>query len=146
MEKWPHLFVDGEYAVPEKILSGLTFEQVTQSSSEESHSIYQELWHLTRWQNIIAFRDEKLYETWAKGERYPTHPPTSEEDWHNLVGEFFTGLNQVFEWTSSPEKLKVESDPGVTMADNLTSLAIHNAYHLGKIVAIRQALGSWSTE
>jgi hypothetical protein len=29
------------------------------------------------------------------------------------------------------------------MADNLVSLAVHNAYHLGKIVALRQMMGIW---
>jgi hypothetical protein len=29
------------------------------------------------------------------------------------------------------------------MADALNSLAVHNAYHLGKIVALRQSIGAW---
>ncbi len=50
-------------------------------------------------------------------------------------------LEQV--WTRSPERLTMETDPGLTMADNLVGLAIHNAYHFGKIVAIRQMMGVW---
>lgn len=146
MDKWQHLFKDGEYAKPEKILAGLTLGQVTHVPSKVSHSIYQELWHLTTWQHIIVFRDEVLFEAWEKDERYPSQPPTSEQDWHDLVDRFFAGLGEVFAWTSSAEKLKLETDPGITMADNLTSLAVHNAYHLGKIVAIRQLLGAWSPE
>lgn len=143
MDKWKHLFVDGEYAAREKIISDLTLEQVTFLPSRISHSIYDELWHLTKWQQIIVFRDEELYETWAKGERYPTHPPASEQDWHDLVERFLDGLEQTLAWTTSPEKLELETDPGITMADNLHSLAVHNAYHLGKIVSIRQMLGAW---
>jgi hypothetical protein len=64
MDKWRHIFIDdGEYAPPEKILAGLTLGQVTHLPSKESHSIYHELWHIVRWQQIIAFRDEELYET-----------------------------------------------------------------------------------
>ena len=31
----------------------------------------------------------------------------------------------------------------LTMADELHSVAVHNAYHLGKIVALRQRIGAW---
>ena len=143
MDKWQHLFVDGEYATPEQILSGLTLEQVTHLPATASHSIFEELWHLTRWQTIIVFRDEALYETWSQGEHYPDREPTAKADWHNLVRTFYAGLEEVFAWTNSPERLKMETDPGITMADNLTLLAMHNAYHFGKIVAIRELFGPW---
>ena len=58
LSKWRHLFVDGEYARREKILSGLTLEQVKRPPSENAHSIYEELWHATRWQTIVVTRDE----------------------------------------------------------------------------------------
>ena len=143
LDKWRHLFLDGEYAPRKEILADLTLEQVTFLPSAVSHSIYDELWHLTTWQRVIAFRDEELYGRWAAGERYPGRPPASERVWHALVDEFFVGLERVLTWTNSPEKLDLETDPGITMADNLASLAVHNAYHLGKIVAIRQMLGAW---
>lgn len=142
MNKWKHLFVDGEYARREKILSGLTLDEVKRQPSEQSHSIYEELWHAARWQTIIVTRDEGLYETWQRGERYPPTPP-EEGEWPALVDEFLSGLEKALEWASSPEKLGVEVDPGVTMGDVLHSLAVHNAYHLGKIVAVRQLLGAW---
>ncbi|MCA9839609.1 MAG: DinB family protein [Trueperaceae bacterium] len=144
MDKWQHLFTHGEYAPPETILSGLTLEQVTQVPSNETHSIYDELWHLVRWQRIIVFRDETLYEAWCSGEAYPPIPPSSNQEWQALVDTFFEGLEEALAWTRSPEKLGHETDPGITMADNLTSLAVHNAYHFGKIVTLRQVMGVWS--
>jgi hypothetical protein len=42
--------------------------------------------------------------------------------------------------------LAVEIEPGVTMADELASVAVHNAYHFGKIVALRQRIGAWPPE
>jgi uncharacterized damage-inducible protein DinB len=141
LNKWSHLFIDGEYAGRGRILSGLTLEQVKLRPSEHSHSIYEELWHAARWQTIIIERDEELYKTWA--ESYPAHPPENEEEWFALVAEFLSGLEKALEWASSPEKLCVEVDPGVTMSDVLHSLAVHNAYHMGKIVALRQLIGAW---
>ncbi len=147
MIQWRHIFVDdGEYAAPEKILFGLTLGQVTHLPSNQAHSIYDELWHVSKWQHVVVFRDEALYESWQKGELvYPKHPPTSQQEWDELVEEFFVGLEKALEWTQNEEKLAFESDPGITMADNLVSLAVHNAYHLGKIVALRQMMGSWSS-
>jgi hypothetical protein len=139
---WRHLFVDGEYARREKILAGLSLEQVNRVPSERSHSIYAELWHATRWQTILVQRDEDLYAAYQKGETYPADP-CSQEEWSALVDEFLSGLEKALEWGSSPEKLAVEVDPGETMADVLHSLAVHNAYHLGKIVAVRQLIGAW---
>lgn len=143
VNKWKHLFVDGEYAQREKILSGLSLEQVKRSSSDQSHSIYEELWHVTRWQTIIVTRNEALYETWQKGERYPSQPPEKEEEWSALVAEFLRGLEQALEWAASPERLSMEVEPGVPMGEVLESLAVHNAYHMGKIVALRQIMGAW---
>ncbi len=42
-----------------------------------------------------------------------------------------------------PDRLAVEVEPGLTMGEELNCLAVHNAYHLGKIVALRQSLGAW---
>jgi len=36
-----------------------------------------------------------------------------------------------------------EVGPGVTLAERLESLAVHNAYHLGKIVTLRQVIDAW---
>jgi uncharacterized damage-inducible protein DinB len=143
VSKWKHLLVDGEYAKRERILSGLSLEQVKRSPAGQSHSIYEELWHVARWQTIIVTRDEALYETWQRGEPYPRQPPEKEEGWSVIVAEFLRGLEKALAWAASPETLSMEVDPGVTMAEVLDSLAVHNAYHMGKIVALRQMMGAW---
>ena len=102
-------------------VSGLTLEQVTRRPSAQSHTIYEELWHAARWQTMIVTRDERLYETGQGGELYPAHPPEHEEEWTALVTEFLSGLEKALEWASSPEKLGVEVDTGVTMGDVLHS-------------------------
>ena len=143
MNKWKHLFVDGEFAARERILSGLTLAQVTHRPSPQSHTIYEELWHTTQWQNVVVNRDEEPHEAWQRGEVYPASAPPSEGEWSALVAEFLAGLDRALAWADSPEKLAAEVDPEYTMADALHSLAVHNAHHLGKILALRQALGAW---
>jgi hypothetical protein len=94
----------------------------------------------------MVFRDEELYKAWRKGEVYPAQQPSTEQEWHDLVEKFFEGLGKALEWTQSEEKLGLETDPGITMADNLVGLAVHNAYHFGKIVALRQMMGIWPSK
>lgn len=142
-DKWRHLFSDGEFARREKILAGLSFEQVNARPSAQSHTIYEELWHANRWQSIMVNRDEALYEEWARGAVYPAAPPANEEEWASLVKEFLAGTQKALWWAESPERLAQETDPGESMEDALLSLAVHSAYHMGKIVALRQQLGAW---
>jgi hypothetical protein len=56
---------------------------------------------------------------------------------------FLEGARAAAAWGQTPERLALEWEPGVTMAEDLHSLAVHNAYHLGKIVALRQRIGAW---
>ncbi|HEX7004224.1 MAG TPA: DinB family protein [Trueperaceae bacterium] len=141
---WEHLFLTGEFVGRERLLSGLTLAQVTSKPDGLPHSIYDELWHLTTWQRIVVERDEAGGEEWAQdGPLFPEEPPASEAQWHSVVGEFLEGATSALELAGSPERLAVEVEPGVTMAHALHSVAVHNAYHFGKIVALRQAIGAW---
>lgn len=146
MSNWGHLFKDGEFARRDRIVSGLTLEQVTRRPSAQSHTIYEELWHTNRWQSIIVNRDEALYEEWQNGHVYPAAPPAGEAEWDALVAEFLAGIEKALWWAESPDRLKHETDPGHTMADALVSLAAHSAHHLGKIVALRQFMNAWEPE
>jgi hypothetical protein len=143
LSKWQHLLRDGEFARRGEILAGLTLEQATRRPSAQSHTIYEELWHANRWQSIIVNRDEALYAEWQAGRVYPEAPPAGGDEWEALVAEFLGGVEKALWWAESPERLGMETDPGVTMEDVLHSLSVHTSYHLGKIVALRQFLGAW---
>ena len=49
----------------------------------------------------------------------------------------------MMELTSNPENIKQIDEPGVSMEDCMYSLIMHNTYHLGKIVAVRQMINAW---
>ncbi len=144
MGKWSHLFIDGEFAPRSRLLSGLTLEQVRAKPSAAAHSIHEELWHLTKWQSIVVQRDGPAADAWvSEGPRFPVTPLKSETDWRELVAEFMAGAEKAVEWGRSLAAVSEEVIPCVTLADVLESLAVHNAYHFGKIMALRQALGAW---
>jgi uncharacterized damage-inducible protein DinB len=132
-----HLFLVGEFPARAHLLSGLTLEQVTLRPDGATHSIYEELWHVVAYQqSIIAPGD-------PAGEHYPSAAPEHERQWHDLVQVFLDGARAAAAMGQSPERLALEVRPGETMADELNCVAVHNAYHLGKIVALRQRIGAW---
>jgi hypothetical protein len=132
-----HLFLVGEFPERAHLLSGLTLEQVTLCPQGASHSIYEELWHAAGYQSSVVEREP------ATGDLYPSAAPEHEHQWHDLVRVFLEGARAAAALGHSPERLALEVEPGVTMADGLNSVAVHNAYHLGKIVALRQRIGAW---
>jgi hypothetical protein len=144
MRSWEHLFLTGEFRARADLLSGLTLEQVTLRPAGAPHSIYEELWHAATWQRIVVERDQTARDALLSGgEDYPSAPPEHQQQWDDVVRLFLEGARAAVAWGESPERLAVEAEPGVTMADVLHSLAVHNAYHLGKIVALRQSIGAW---
>ena len=72
-----------------------------------------------------------------------TAAPEHGDHWHQLVQVFLTGARAAAALGQAPARLAEEVEPGVTLADELNSVAVHNAYHFGKIVALRQRIGAW---
>ena len=138
MHNLEHLFLVGEFPERAHLLSGLTLEQVTLCPDGASHSIYEELWHLVGYQQSIIEPGDP-----PAGDLYPRAAPEHEHQWHDLVRVFLDGARAAAAMGQAPEQLAREVEPGVTMADELNSVAVHNAYHFGKIVALRQRIGAW---
>ena len=145
--KWEHLILKGEYAERKKLLSGLTAEEVNKKPVPGMHSIYEELWHTERWQHIVIDNDKELDKKWQQdlSEIFPKTDATQEE-WNRLVTDFLSGLDKMMKITANREELLKVDEQGITIEDNVYSLIIHNSYHLGKIVAIRQLIGAWSSK
>jgi hypothetical protein len=143
-EHWRHLYWDGEFSPRDEIVAGLTRSQVVQRPAGAPHSIYEELWHLTKWQHLVVWGDQEGSAGWLNSEAdFPSAGTADEPGWPALVAEFRAGLERALALGDAPEKLAAEVHPGVSLADVLHSLAVHNAYHLGKIVALRQMIGAW---
>ena len=142
--KWEHLILKGEFPDRRKILSGLTHEQANKRPAPGVKSIYEELWHTERWQHIVVDNDTELDKKW-QNDASETFPKTdaTEEEWKRVVNDFLGRLDKMIEFTSNPAALEEKDENGVTVEDCVYSLIMHNTYHLGKIVAIRQMIGAW---
>ena len=132
-----HLFLVGEFPGRTRLLSGLTLEQVTLRPNGASHSIYEELWHVVAYQQCVLEQGD------PDGERFPNAAPKHVHQWDELVRKFLDGARAAAALGQEPERLAHELEPGLTLADELSSVAVHNAYHLGKIVALRHQIGAW---
>jgi len=143
---WEHLFLKGEYPSRDKLLYGLTLEQVNSIPTGVSHSIYEELWHLTTWQDTVISNVRDNVDSGKEGNKFPERTPTDLKEWEDLVNKFQSGVKKIMEYTAVSENLEKEIEPGITIHDDLCCLAVHNAVHFGKILAIRQALGAWPPE
>src|SRR5260370_350907 len=129
-----HLFLVGEFPARARLLSGLTLEQVTLCPDGASHSIYEELWHVVAYQQSIIAPGDPV------GDVYPSAAPEHEHQWHDLVRLFLDGARAAAAMGQAPERLALEVEPRVTLADELNSVAEHNAYHLCKILPFRQRI------
>lgn len=145
MTVWKQLFIDGEFAARARILGGLTPQQAGLRPAGSPHSIYEELWHAATWQHIVLRQDEAAFSRWeAEGRFPPTPAPEDETAWLELVDTFLNDSAHAVELAEDDAWLATEGDvdnPGFTWRNALEVLAVHSAYHMGKIVLLRQQLG-----
>jgi uncharacterized damage-inducible protein DinB len=146
------LIGDSAAAPASHILEGISDEVAHRLIAMAPHTIYQELWHITFWQQITLDWIHSI-ET-----PFPAHPSDGfpaeghSENWDHLCRRFFEGLEQAASDASDETKfalrVRCPSRPGspvriMTVREQLESLAAHNAYHLGRIVLLRQLCGAW---
>ncbi|HZP05523.1 MAG TPA: DinB family protein [Terracidiphilus sp.] len=145
---------DGYAAPPSHILEGLSQEVVHQLPPRAPHSIYEELWHITFWQQITLDWIAGVETPFPASPRdgFPTVLDAEREYWKDLCQRFFAGIAQAAaaardeRWLDLP--VRCPSRPGnpvrvMTVREQLENLAAHNAYHLGRIVLLRQLLDAW---
>jgi hypothetical protein len=148
------LIGDGFAAPPAHILEGLTEELVHRKPAGAPHSIYEELWHIAFWQQVTL--------DWIGGvetpfpaspsDGFPTVLDMERESWAKLCGRFFQGANEGAAATRDErwlnQNVRCPSRPGhpvrvMPVREQIENMGAHNAYHLGRIVLLRQLLGEW---
>jgi uncharacterized damage-inducible protein DinB len=138
------------FAPPGNILQAIPAASAQERLASTPHSIYEEVWHLAYWQNVTL--------DWVQGKPtpYPEHasegfPATTDEPWDALRERFLAGTQSAAAIANDTDRLEVlvacprvgAPERRMTVREQLESLAAHNAYHLGRIVLIRQLQGNW---
>jgi uncharacterized damage-inducible protein DinB len=148
------LIGDSAHTPPAIILEGLASEAAHLTVAGAPRSIYEELWHMAFWQQITldwVRNIETPYPTHAS-DGFPTEDDVAQETWNQLRQRFFATNKEAVAAALDASRLDIEvrcpSRPGMpvrtmTVREQLESLGAHNAYHLGRIVLLRQLQGLW---
>jgi uncharacterized damage-inducible protein DinB len=148
------LVAESAHATPTHILEALSEDLVHRVVPGAPHTIYQELWHLAFWQQITLDWISGVETAYPKktSDPFPTEEQAAGEPWPALCRRFLDGTTQAatiaMQSTELTLSIRCPSRPGqpvrvMTVQDQLLSLAAYNAYHLGRIVLLRQLLGAW---
>jgi len=150
---------DGYATPPRRILEGLADavggdEMTHRKPAGAPHSIYEELWHMAFWQRITLEWIGGIETPYPRSslDGFPTVLDMENETFGELCRRFFDGVGAAVEAANDAPRLgrmiRCTSRPDqpvrtMTVLEQLENLAAHNAYHLGRIVLLRQLLGAW---
>jgi uncharacterized damage-inducible protein DinB len=142
------------FAAPKNIVQDIpetmAHEKPLAGQGSALHSIYDEVWHMAYWQDISL--------DWIQGKPTPVpehaaqgFPANISEPWKVLRDRFLAGTQNAAAVANDNEGLNVEvvcptigaAERIMTVREQLESLAAHNAYHLGRVVLLRQLLNNW---
>lgn len=133
----------------DKAIGGLAPELRGKKAPGLPHTVWQLLEHLriTQW-DILEFSRNKGHvspdwpaEYWPKVEAPPDNAA-----WDRSVETLRRELKEMQDLVADPKTdlyAKIPWGDGQTILREALLVADHNAYHLGQIVSVRQALGAW---
>jgi hypothetical protein len=114
-----------------------------------AHTGWQLLEHarLAQW-DILEFsrNHEHVSPEFPEGYWPKTPAPVSEEEWNKTAEAFQRDLRDMIKLVENPRTdlyAKIPHGQGQTILREALVLADHNSYHLGQLVDLRRALGTW---
>jgi len=140
---------DGAHAGFEKVVAGLSPELRGKQAPGLPHTAWQLLEHLrlAQWDILEFSRDSKhVSPPWPEGYWPKTAAPPDDQAWDKSIESFRKDLKAMQDLVSNPATdlyAKIPWGDGQTILREALLVADHNAYHLGQIVSVRQALGAW---
>ena len=140
----------GQAFVPlEKAISNVKPELRNVRPNENLHSVWEELEHLhIAQEDIINYMLDPKWKSpkWPDDYWPKSNDDLSDDDWQKSYNNFLDGINKAIEIVND-EKIDLLSviphTKSHTYLREILVLIEHNAYHTGKIVDIRKALGDW---
>lgn len=133
----------------EKALEGIKPELRDVRPNEKLHSIYEELEHMRIAQQDLlyyALEQDWVSPKWPEDFWPKSNRRISNKEWDKTLNGFFHDQEKAIETVMDPNIDLLSIIPGSTEYTYLREIIIiieHNAYHLGKILDIRKALGNW---
>lgn len=128
-----------EWFVPANTaVDGLTAEQANWTDGKGNHSIGQIVYHLVFWNTTSLAK--------FKGEKPPAFGGNNDETFNNFDPKQWDSLVRQLDQVMTDWQKAVETADDKKLAESASTIAhigTHNAYHIGQIIYIRRAQGSW---
>jgi DinB superfamily len=133
----------------EKAIGGLPPELRGAKVSGLPHTVWQLLEHLriAQW-DILEFsrNPDHVSPSWPEGYWPETEAPPDAAAWDRGLESFRRELQEMQDLVADSQTdlyAKIPWGDGQTILREAMLVADHNAYHIGQIVSVRQALGAW---
>lgn len=128
-------------------LRGLSAKDARAKPSPETRSIWETLYHIVFWHNIILELIQGAEVDWKalQGKDWPKPDKMNvDSEWDVLCRAFAIAIDQAKDLLEKEPLIK--PTPGWTdgtVVKAMMVLAQHNSYHIGQIVTTRRLLGKW---
>ena len=132
-------------------LDGLRPEHRHRRPAGFDRSVWEQLEHMRLAQeDILRYTLDASWQSpkWPEGYWPAEGTALTEAAWKRTVDGFFADLDDVVQLVMDPKRdltAEIPHGEGRTYLRQALLVADHNAYHGGQIVAIRKALGDWSS-
>jgi uncharacterized damage-inducible protein DinB len=144
----------GAHARALSCVEGVPFELAGVRADGQKHSLWDLVWHVNFWM------DYEVRRIWRESPAYPESaslswpqwPPRDDAQWREEVERFGALLGTLEDLARSSDADLAQPVPGLhpshegiasTLLSVLWQTAVHNSYHLGQIVQLRERLGIW---
>ena len=133
----------------DEAIEGLPADLRGSRTQDLQHTPWQLVEHLriTQW-DILEFSRNSGHVSpkWPEGYWPDTAAPPDDAAWDHAVEQFRRDLQAMQDLVAEPKTdlfAKIPWGDGQTILREAMLVADHNAYHVGQIVTVRQALGAW---
>jgi PKD repeat protein len=129
-------FVSGKEAT-----AGETAEQSTWTDGKGNHSVGQLVYHLAFWNGEVVSQIKDPKFKGFNGNNDDTFNKYDSKDWDATVKKFDDGMSELEKIVESASDADIAK-----LAQVITRVCEHNAYHIGEIVMVRKEQGSWNPD
>jgi uncharacterized damage-inducible protein DinB len=123
------------------VVEGMTAEQATWKDGSGNHSVGQLTNHLLFWNKRELDKFKGLPEQKFSGNNEETFNDFDTKKWNDTVKQLDQVMTELEKLVETADDKKLES-----WASEMAHIGTHNAYHVGQIVFVRKAQGSWNPE
>lgn len=133
----------------DEAIEGLPADLRGARAQDLPHTPWQLLEHLriAQWDILDFSRNpDYVHIKWPDAYWPETATPPDDEAWDRSVEQFRRDLKAMEDLVADPKTdlfAKIPWGKGQTILREALLIADHNAYHIGQIVTLRQALGAW---